>query len=144
MGSMARFQALSMKKLDIYKTKTKKVLFGVHGSRGIIYKIAIYALLIGIGFVYLYPLLYMLSLSFKSLSDLLNPLVNWIPTEFYTGSYKKAMKVTAFFPSLLQTLYVTALPALAETAISAMVGYGFARFKFPGKNILFEIGRAHV
>nr|WP_231607392.1 carbohydrate ABC transporter permease [Fictibacillus sp. 18YEL24] len=111
----------------------------MQGTDGLLYKLLIYGLLVGIGFVYLYPLLYMGVYSFKSLDDLLNPLVNWIPTQFYTGNYEQANKVLNFFSTLMETLYVTVLPALAQTAVAAVVGYGLARFEFRGKKIMFVL-----
>nr|WP_231618270.1 MULTISPECIES: carbohydrate ABC transporter permease [unclassified Fictibacillus] len=111
----------------------------MQGTDGLLYKLLIYGLLVGIGFVYLYPLLYMGVYSFKSLDDLLNPLVNWIPTQFYTGNYEQANKVLNFFSTLMETLYVTVLPALAQTAVAAVVGYGLARFDFRGKKIMFVL-----
>lgn len=62
-------------------------------------KLFVYVLLIGIGFVYLYPVLYMGSYSFKSLDDLLNPLVNWIPTTIYLENYMRAIRVLDFLPT---------------------------------------------
>nr|WP_285877025.1 carbohydrate ABC transporter permease [Fictibacillus phosphorivorans] len=111
----------------------------MQGTDGLLFKLLIYGLLIGIGFVYLYPLLYMGVYSFKSLDDLLNPLVNWIPTQLYTGNYEQANKVMDFFSTLMETLYVTVLPALAQTAVAAVVGYGLARFDFKGKNVIFVL-----
>lgn len=122
-----------------YYLKSKRLFLGMQGTDGLIFKILIYGLLIGIGFVYLYPLLYMGDYSFKSLDDLLNPLVNWIPTNFYLGNYTKANQVLSFFPTLLETLYVTVLPAAAQTAVSAIIGYGLARFDFRGKKVLFVL-----
>ncbi|MBS4177865.1 carbohydrate ABC transporter permease [Bacillus sp. FJAT-49731] len=111
----------------------------MHGNDGLLIKILIYGLLIGIGFVYLYPLIYMGVYSIKNLDDILNPLVNWIPTKFYLGNYTKANEVLNFFPVLMETLYVTVLPSLAQTALAAVVGYGLARFDFRGKNIIFVL-----
>ncbi|MBS4200919.1 carbohydrate ABC transporter permease [Bacillus sp. FJAT-49732] len=111
----------------------------MRGNDGYLIKILIYGLLIGIGFVYLFPLLHMGVYSIKSLDDILNPLVNWIPTQFYLGNYAKANQVLNFFPVLLETLYVTVLPSIAQTAVAAVVGYGLARFTFRGKNILFVL-----
>ena len=82
-------------------------------------KTLIYGLLIGIGFVYLYPLLYMGVYSLKNLDDILNPLVNWIPTQFYLGNYTKANEVLNFFPILLETLYVTVLPVIGTDGIGS-------------------------
>ncbi|MDR7073225.1 carbohydrate ABC transporter permease [Fictibacillus barbaricus] len=125
--------------LEKYYFKSKRIFLGMQGTDGLLYKILIYGLLVGIGFVYLFPLLYMSVYSFKSLDDLLNPLVNWIPTQFYTGNYEQANQVLNFFSTLLETLYVTVLPALAQTAVAAVVGYGLARFEFKGKKIIFVL-----
>ncbi|WP_346729178.1 carbohydrate ABC transporter permease [Lederbergia citrea] len=129
----------NIKKLENHYTKAKKWLLGMHGNDGLLVKILIYGLLIGIGFVYLYPLIYMGVYSIKNLDDILNPLVNWIPTKFYLGNYTKANEVLNFFPVLMETLYVTVLPSLAQTALAAVVGYGLARFDFRGKNIIFVL-----
>lgn len=117
----------------------KRMLLGMQGTDGFLFKLLIYGLLVGIGFVYLYPLIYMGSYSFKSLDDLLNPLVNWIPTQFYLENYTRAYEVLNFIPTLLETLYVTAIPAIAQTAVAAVIGYGFARFDFKGKSVLFVL-----
>ncbi|WBL14657.1 carbohydrate ABC transporter permease [Sutcliffiella sp. NC1] len=126
-----------------YKEKISNVgssvlrfFFGNRGQNGMMLKAFIYILLIGIGFVYLYPLLYMGSYSLKSLSDILNPLVNWIPTQLYLDNYGRANDVLKFLPTLVQTLYVTVLPAVVQTVVAAVIGYGFARFEFPFKKTL--------
>jgi multiple sugar transport system permease protein len=124
---------------DKYVLKAKRIFLGMQGTDGLLFKILIYGLLIGIGFVYLYPLLYMGDYSFKSLDDLLNPLVDWIPTHLYFGNYSQANQVLSFFPTLMETLYVTVLPSAAQTAISAIIGYGLARFDFRGKKVIFAL-----
>lgn len=120
-----------------YYIKMKRMILGMQGTDGILFKLLIYGLLVGIGFVYIYPLIYMGSYSFKSLDDLLNPLVNWIPTQLYLENYKRAYEVLNFIPTLLETLYVAAIPAVAQTAVGAVVGYGLARFDFKGKKVIF-------
>lgn len=127
------------KSIHPYATKLKKMTFGVKGNDGFLYKLFIYGLLVGIGFVYLYPLLYMTSYSLKSLDDILNPLVNWLPTQLYLDNYEAAYSVLKFIPTLLETLYVTAIPAIVQTAVCAVIGYGFARFDFPFKRTMFVL-----
>jgi multiple sugar transport system permease protein len=39
----------------------------------------------------------------------------------------------------LDAFYLAAFPALSATVSSAIIGYGFARFKFPLKNLLFVL-----
>ncbi|HOV53610.1 MAG TPA: carbohydrate ABC transporter permease [Fervidobacterium sp.] len=117
--------------------KVKRVLLGGRGSYGVLGNIFIYMLLIGIGFVYLYPLLYILVNSMKDLEDLLNPMVKWIPTHIYFSNYEKAFKVLNYMPTLTQTLYVVLLSTIAQVISSSLIGYGFARYNFKGKNFFF-------
>lgn len=123
---------------NLTKDKIKKRFLGQNGD-GIAQKILIYFLLILIGFVFLYPLFYMITYSLMDESDLVNPLIKWIPTKLYFGNYKEASEVLSFIPTLMKTLYVTVLPAAIQTIAASIIGYGFARFKFPGKNILFML-----
>src|SRR5690625_1861965 len=139
-GTMSGNQKTSHKKgKQTILLKLRILLLGVQGEGGLLIRLLVYFLLIGIGFVYLYPLIYMGSYSLKSLDDLLNPLVNWIPTSLYLDNYETAGKVLKFVPTLLKTLYVTALPALVQTAVAALIGYGFGRFKFPLHRTLFAL-----
>ena len=118
-----------------FKTKIRKFILGNHGSDSMLAKIVIYMLLISIGFLYIYPMLYMLSNSFKSQSDIVNPMVNWVPTALYWGNYERAFKVLNFFPTLGMSLVVTLIPALLQTIVTALIGYGFAKFEFKFKKM---------
>ncbi|MGI8315909.1 carbohydrate ABC transporter permease [Halobacillus mangrovi] len=126
-------------RMNDFPTKMKSFLLGVQGNNGFLFKLCVYSLLIGIGFVYLFPIIYMGSYSFKSLEDLLNPLVSWIPSTFYLENYEVAYKVLDMLPTLMETLYVTVIPSIAQTAVAAIIGYGFARFEFPIKKVLFAL-----
>lgn len=123
-------------KLNNFKKKSKKKLIGSNGD-GVLHYILVYTLLISVGFVFLYPIFYMISYSLKGVDDLVNPLVNWIPTKFYLGNYKQALTVLDFKNTLLQTIYVSILPAIIQSIAASLIGYGFARFEFKGKKILF-------
>jgi len=104
--------------------------------------VSVYFMLLLVGFVFVYPIIYMLSYSFMDTSDLVNPLVKWIPTKIYTGNYKDAVNVLNYSKTLLQTIIVSTLPAVLQTFSASLVGYGFSRFKFPGKKVLFAIAIA--
>ncbi len=69
------------------KEKLHRFIFGTREKQGIGKMIVIYALLICIGFVYLYPMLYMISTSFMSRDDLLDTSIKWIPGSFYFQNY---------------------------------------------------------
>lgn len=104
---------------------------------GLLYKVLLYALLIVIGFVYVYPLLHMLSYSLKSLADLLDPTINLLPSGIYLDNFTDALLVLNYGPLLIESLTVTLIPAVVQTLVASLVGYGFARFQFPGKKLWF-------
>lgn len=111
--------------------KTKRVLWGFTGE-GIVYKLAVYFLLSLIGFVYLYPLFYMITYSFMNTEDLINPLITYIPSGFYMDNFAKAAEVMDFLNTLWQNVLASFVPAVVQTVSAAVIGYGFARFRIPG------------
>jgi len=113
------------------------ILFGNRTSYGLVFNTLLYALLAAIGFVYLYPLLFMFVTSFKDMSDLLNPMVQWIPTQIYTGNYAKAYQVLDYPNTLTSSIMVSVIPSLIQTLVCSLVGYGLARYRFWGKNLMF-------
>jgi multiple sugar transport system permease protein len=133
----------TMKKISREKLKkffledARGFLIGSRSGYGLIFSIVLYALLIAIGFVYLYPLLFMFVTSIKSPADLLNSMVQWIPSQLYFENYVKAFHVLNYPTTLVSSILVSLIPSLIQAAICSLVGYGLARYRFPGKNILF-------
>src|SRR5690554_5236066 len=115
--------------------KFKTILKGRRYHDGLLFKIIVYFLLIIIGFVFIYPILVMISYSFMSLEDLINPMVFQIPTKFYFSNYIMAWKSLDYVKIFFQSLLVTLIPALIQTFVASLIGYGFARFEFPLKKM---------
>ena len=114
-------------------------MFGSKEKEGAGKQIVVYGLLICIGFVYLYPILYMFSCSFMNRDDLLDSSVKWIPSTLYLQNYIDAAKSMSFWSSLLKGILIAGLPTLCNVLICMLVGYGFARFEFKGKKILMAL-----
>lgn len=117
--------------------RLRAILFGSRAHRGLISSGVLYALLIAIGFVYLQPLLFMFVTSIKNPSDLLNPMVQWVPTEFFLGNYEKSFRVLNYPQTLLSSILISVIPSLLQTFVASIVGYGLARYRFWGKPIVF-------
>jgi multiple sugar transport system permease protein len=77
--------------------------------------------------------------SLKSPSDLLNPMVQWIPTELYAGNYEKAFQVLDYPTKLASSILISFVPSLFQTIVCSLVGYGLARYRFWGKKIIFVL-----
>lgn len=121
------------------KEKFRKYILGAKDREGMAPLIIKYILLIGIGFVYLYPILYMISTSLMSLDDLLDASIKWIPSSLYLKNYFNAFKVMNFWKSLGNSVMIAGIPTLIQVCSSAVIGYGFARFDFKGKKIMMGI-----
>ncbi len=114
----------------------KKVLLSGKGKNsGLVLKLFIYIVLFGIGFVYLYPILYMLVNSFMGFEDLINPTIEWVPTALSFDNYIKAFAVLDYLKTTLITVTYAAIPTLLQTFCTAMAGYSLGRFDFPFKKL---------
>lgn len=114
--------------LTAYKAKQKTMSIAVTVIRLVI--------LISISYVVLYPLLYMITSSFKTYETFRDPTVIWIPNEFTVEWYATAIKAMDFWNSLKNTVVFEAVAAALEILSCSLVAYGLARFDFKGKGIL--------
>ena len=124
----AKIRAKSGKKFS--KEKVRKFFMGSKEKQGFLKVFCIYALLICIGFIYLNPILQMLSKSFMNLDDLLDSSINWIPSKFILSNYAQAAKSMDFWASLGKSIILAGVPTLCNLISCAIIGYGLARFPF--------------
>ena len=121
------------------KEKLHKFLLGSKEKEGFLKVFVIYALLICIGFIYIYPILYMVSQSFMTLDDLLDSSINWIPSKLNLDNYKQAAQSMEFWKSFGQSIIIAGAPTLCNLLSCSVIGYGLARFEFPGKKVVLGI-----
>lgn len=96
-------------------------------------------ILVGLSFVLLYPLLYMLSMAFRPYQDVMNPLVVWVPETFTMENIQLALQGMDYGTTLLRTLLISVVSSLISLGVYSMTGYGFARFRFRLKGVLFFV-----
>ena len=96
-------------------------------------------LLIGLCFVMIYPILFILSSGFKSLEDIYNPSVVWIPQQFSLEAMNVAVQILDYPKALLKTVTILVPSVLLQLVTVLLAGYGFARFRFPGRSLFFGV-----
>ena len=96
-----------------------------------------YIVLILLAYQLLYPVLYMISASIKDPLDSYDPSVIWIPKNFSATGFIDAFKSMKYLDALKGSLEISLGCAVLDVMSCALAGYGFARFKFPFKNLLF-------
>ena len=94
-------------------------------------------MLILLAYQLLYPVLYMISASIKDPLDSYDPSVIWIPKNFSATGFIDAFKSMKYLDALNGSLEISLGCAVLDVMSCALAGYGFARFKFPFKNLLF-------
>jgi len=93
--------------------------------------------IIGICFTILYPLLTKFSMSLMDQRDLFDRMVKFIPNTLRLSNYPELIGYMKYWPALTNTMFLSTIVSLAQVISCSAVGYGFARFKFKGKNLLF-------
>ena len=111
----------------------------VHKPQHILYVIFRHALLIGLCFVILYPVLYMISNAFKPTDQYYDPSVIWIPRNLTLENFSIVLKVIDLGKVLLDMLLAAIIPALISTVTCMLVAYGLSRFNFRGRGLLFAL-----
>lgn len=99
-------------------------------------------ILIIVGIIMIYPLLWMVSATFKSNNEIFSG-IGLIPKKVTFDGYKNAMKSYGgdinIFKAMRNT-YSYVIPKVVFTVISSVVtAYGFSRFEFKGRNFLFAV-----
>lgn len=106
-------------------------------SEGIFFQVVIHLILIDVAFTFLMPVLFMVTKSFMSVQDSIDPAIRWIPTQVNYLNYYLAYLGVQYPLGLRNSTIITLASAIGQLVSCALVGYGFARGKFPGRDLLF-------
>ncbi|MBR7132254.1 MAG: carbohydrate ABC transporter permease [Clostridia bacterium] len=94
-------------------------------------------LCIGFAYTILYPLIMMISRAFMAAEDLYDNSVVWIPKTFTLDTIRAMLKSLNYGEGLWNSFWISLIVTVLQLVSCMMAGYGFARFKFPGRSLLF-------
>ena len=100
-------------------------------------KALIYFVLICISFVFLKPIFSIISKTFMSAEDVIDPAVEWLPKSFSINNLKVAADVLKLPVTLKNSIVFSGIMAVCQTVVSAFTGYALSRFQFKFKNFWF-------
>ena len=129
-NSAKKIDLSSVKKINFAKLKRLKAV-------NIISKFAIYFVLICIGFIFLEPIFEMISKSIMTTKDLIDPSITWIAKHATLDNFKNAIGTLDIPTSILNSIWYSALLAIAQTFVSATTGFALSRYTFRGRNFWF-------
>ncbi len=98
-----------------------------------------FLILFGLGFVVLYPIMYMISCAFRPQLEMNDPSIMWIPKTFTITNLQDVWTAIDYPNLVLNTMLVNVVCSLLQVVTCSITGYGFARFKFKFKGVLFII-----
>ncbi len=101
--------------------------------------IALHAVLIAAGVSMVFPFIWMLLTSLKTLPQLLQNPLEFLPNPWTVDNYTEAWNAVPFGQAYLNSLYITALVVAGTLITASMAGYAFARIRFRGSKALFII-----
>jgi len=101
--------------------------------------ILVYMVLTTGAMIFCVPLFWCASAALKDMQSVFRIPVEWIPKEWHTENFKNAWTVLPFPIFVVNTLIVTCFAVVGQVLSASLVAYGFARFNFPGKRLLFVL-----
>ncbi|WP_248927534.1 carbohydrate ABC transporter permease [Paenibacillus hamazuiensis] len=118
--------------------KIRYAVLGREADKGLLFKLFIYLILLDTAYIYLKPILHMLTTMVKNADDLLDPSVKWFPRVIYLGNLQEAWAWLKYPKAFGISLTLSLSVALLQTFSCAVTGFAFARLKVPFKGLLFS------
>jgi multiple sugar transport system permease protein len=95
------------------------------------------ALLIVACVVFIYPFVWLLSASLKQGSEVFDG--SLLPSQLHPENYTRLFSMAPVLQWAANSVAVSLLAAITVTFSSALVAWGFAYYRFPGRNLLFGL-----
>ncbi|MDQ0875283.1 multiple sugar transport system permease protein [Paenibacillus sp. V4I3] len=121
----------------LWLTKARYTIIGREVDKGMLFKFFIYLILLDTAYIYLKPILHMITTMVKNADDLLDPSVNWFPRTLYLGNLQEAWDWLKYPKAFSISLTLSLSVAILQTFSCAVTGYAFARLKIPFKRLMF-------
>lgn len=105
--------------------------------------IFIWFFLIASAVLILIPIVFMFTSSIMPAIDILKLPYPWITSDFHWQNYWNGLRGTdgsfLFIRNIINSLIVAGVVTISTIFLSAMTGYGLAKFRFKGRNLVFII-----
>jgi multiple sugar transport system permease protein len=102
-------------------------------------RILIYVLLVVGSVILLFPLYWMLSSSLKPLDEINAFPIIWVPSRLAWENYSNMWNTVPFLTYFKNSCIIAITATIGTTFSSALVGFSFARLRYPGRDMLFLV-----
>ena len=128
---------MSEKNISVMHEKNMKDVTSAQKVRKVLAQILLYAFLLFMALIVVFPFYWMLISSVKSVSEYRLPIPTLFPREILWSNYVDAFNVGNLGRLFLNTLYVGLVSTILSLVITVLSAFAFARLEFKGKNALF-------
>jgi len=128
---------MSDKKIATMQEKNMKQVSSKQRVGKVIIQVLLYAFLITMAIIVLFPFYWMLISSVKSLEEYKLSVPTLFPKEILWGNYARAFNQANLGKLFLNTMYVGLVSTILSLVITVLSAFAFARLEFKGKNTLF-------
>lgn len=94
-------------------------------------------LMVGISYIVIFPFISKITSSIMAPEDFIDVTVRLIPKHISFDIYEAIVKELGYFDALGNTFILSFSTAITQMLICSLIGYGFAKFKFRGRNLIF-------
>ena len=122
-------------------TQTSASLFGLSRERRgyVLGRWILYVIVAVASVMFMIPFVWAAMSSLKTIPELYTYPPTWIPERLQWRNYPQIFRDSQMARWIVNSVYVSCMTVLATVISSAITGYGFARFRFPGREVLFLI-----
>ena len=96
-------------------------------------------LMVGISYIVIFPFISKITSSIMAPEDFIDVTVRLIPKNISFDIYEAIVKELGYLDALGNTFILSFSTAVLQMLVCSLIGYGFAKFKFRGRNLIFVL-----
>ncbi len=100
-------------------------------------KLVVHLFMIGLAVLMLIPFAWMVSTAVKPADQVLSLTPEWLPNEIVLENFSYVWNAIPFSRFYVNSLVVASVTTISTTLLAALAGYAFAKFEFPGRDLIF-------
>jgi len=100
-------------------------------------KILLYAALIGASLFFLFPLVWMIGTSLKTIEEVGRSQLNLFPADPQWVNYEKLFNDDSFYRAYFNSIFIVTMVLIGTVTSVSLVAFSFSRLEWKGRNLVF-------
>lgn len=100
-------------------------------------KILLYAALIGASLFFLFPLVWMVGTSLKTIEEVGRSQLNLFPADPQWANYEKLFNDDSFYRAYFNSIFIVSMVLVGTVTSVSLVAFSFSRLEWKGRNLVF-------